>query len=240
MDPYVYPNSSVLINKLNIVDEQELIDVKAQLLIAGIIDIQTIMDDLDFSDYTCLQTIHRFLFEDLYDWAGEFRTINIYKSEKVLNGLSITYSDKDQIVHDLKVIFKWAEQINWTHQNSQLPSQFAKFMTDIWRVHPYREGNTRAVSIFMKLFADKNKLTFNAELLSQNSGYLRNALVMAAIDEAPEPSYLHSIITDALSLNSSDVTNPVEVDSAKYQTIGQYDVTNYEEKPFHTKADESQ
>lgn len=113
-------------------------------------------------------------------------------------------------------------------------------MTDIWRVHPYREGNTRAVSIFMKLFADKNKLTFNAELLSQNSGYLRNALVMAAIDEAPEPSYLHSIITDALSLNSSDVTNPVEVDSAKYQTIGQYDVTNYEEKPFHTKADESQ
>lgn len=47
MDPYVYPNSSILINKLNIQDEQELIDVEAQLLIAGIIDIHTIMDDLD-------------------------------------------------------------------------------------------------------------------------------------------------------------------------------------------------
>ena len=44
MDPYVYPNSIVLINKLNIQDEQELIDVEAQILIAGIIDIPSIME----------------------------------------------------------------------------------------------------------------------------------------------------------------------------------------------------
>lgn len=239
MDPYVYPNSSILINKLNIQDEQELIDVEAQLLIAGIIDIHTIMDDLDFNDYTCLQTIHRFLFEDLYAWAGEFRTINIYKSEQVLGGVSVTYSDKSRIERDLKQIFNWASSNQWSHQNRQLPSLFAKLMTDIWRVHPYREGNTRAVSIFMKLFADKNEITFNAELLSQNTGYLRNALVMAAIDEAPEPSYLQRIITDALTLHSSDVTEQIEVDSIKYQTIGKYDVANYEEKSFITKTDES-
>lgn len=238
MDPYVYPNSNVLINKLNIQDGQELIDVEAQLLIAGIIDIHSIIDDLDFHDYTCLQTIHRFLFEDLYTWAGEFRKINIYKSEQVLGGLSITYSDKSRIESDLKQIFKWAATINWTHKNPQLPSQFAKFMTDIWRVHPYREGNTRAVSIFMKLFADKQRLSFDAELLSQNAGYLRNALVMAAVDEAPEPSYLHRIITDALSLNTKQILLNADTNQEKYQTIGQYDVTNYEEKPFDTKIDE--
>ena len=112
MDPYVYPNSSVLINKLNIRDEQELIDVEAQLLIAGIIDIHSIIDNLDFTDYTSLQTIHRFLFEDLYTWAGEFQTINIYKNERVLNGLSINYSDKDQIINDLKAIFNGASIYN--------------------------------------------------------------------------------------------------------------------------------
>ncbi|MEK4698213.1 Fic family protein [Solibacillus sp. FSL R7-0668] len=240
MDPYVYPNSSVLINKLNILDEQELIDVEAQLLIAGIIDIHSIMDDLDFRKYSSLQTIHRFLFEELYTWAGEFRTINIYKSERVLNGLSITYSNKSQIISDLKRIFKWAEQIQWTHQNPQLPSQFAKLLTDIWRVHPYREGNTRTVSIFMKLFADKHNLTFNAELLSQNAGYLRNALVMAGVDEAPEPSYLHRIITDALSLSENEIVHQTDSNSEKYQSIGQYDVSNYEGKPFNTKTDESQ
>ncbi len=237
MDPYAYLNSNVLINKLNIQDEQELIDVEAQLLIAGIIDIHSIIDELDFHDYTCLQTIHRFLFEDLYTWAGEFRTINIYKSERVLGGLSITYSDKSRIESDLKQIFKWAATINWTHKNPQLPSQFAKFMTDIWRVHPYREGNTRAVSIFMKLFANKQGLSFDAELLSQNAGYLRNALVMTAVDEAPEPSYLHRIITDALSLNTTQILLNADTNQEKYQTIGQYDVTNYEEKPFDTKID---
>lgn len=238
MDPYIYPNSSVLINKLNIQNEQELIDVEAQLLIAGIIDIHSILEDLDFQDYSCLQTIHRFLFEDLYTWAGEFRTINIYKSERVLGGLSISYSDKSRIKSDLKQIFKWSATINWTYENLQLPSQFAKFMTDIWRVHPYREGNTRAVSIFIKLFADKQGLSFDAELLSQNAGYLRNALVMAAVDEAPEPSYLHRIITDALSLNTTQLLQNADPKQEKYQTIGQYDVTNYEEKPFNTKIDE--
>ena len=110
-------------------------------------------------------------------------------------------------------------------------------MTDIWRVHPYREGNTRAVSIFMKLFADKKGLPFNAELLSQNTGYLRNALVMAAIDEAPEPSYLHRIITDALSLVTPFEARISEKKQQSYHTIRQYDVTNYEEKPFNTKKD---
>lgn len=47
-----YPNSSVLINKLNIIDENELIDVEAPLLIAGLIDIHNILTDLDFTDYT--------------------------------------------------------------------------------------------------------------------------------------------------------------------------------------------
>ena len=109
MDPYVYPNSQILINKLNIQDEQELINIEAQLLIAGILDIHTIMDTLDFNDYMCLKTIHHFLFEDLYSWAGEFRTVNIYKSERVLNGLSVTYSDYSRIDTDLLAIFNWAD-----------------------------------------------------------------------------------------------------------------------------------
>lgn len=221
-------------------DENKLINVEAQILIAGLIDINSIINDLDFTDYTCLQKIHRSLFGELYKWAGKFRTINIYKNEAVLNGLSIKYSDKNRIVEDLKAIFHWASQVEWSHENHQLPSQITKLMTDVWRVHPYREGNTRTVSIFIKLFTDKHGISFRAELLSQNASYLRNALVMAAVHEEPEPSYLHRIILDALTLNSSEITKTNKVDSTKYQTIGQYDVTNYEEKPFYTKPDEPQ
>lgn len=97
MDPYIYSNTTILINKLNIRDEQQLIDVEAQLLIAGIIDISSITHEIDFQKYESLQKIHDFLFHELYSWAGEFRTVNISKSERVLNGLSVVYSNNDQI-----------------------------------------------------------------------------------------------------------------------------------------------
>lgn len=232
MDPYVYPNSEVLINKFNIQDERELITVETQLLIASIVDIEAISNSLDFHHLSSLQTIHHHLFHLIYDWAGEFRTINIYKSEKVLGGLSVTYSKYNHIHTDLDKIFKWSSKISWTLFNPQLAKYFSKLMTDIWRVHPYREGNTRTVSIFMKLFADEKGLMFNEQLLSENASYLRNALVLAAVEEAPEPEYLNKIITEALCLTENKIT----ANEKKYQSIQNYDVSNYEEKPFTTDS----
>jgi len=51
MDPYIYPNTNTLINKLNIQDELQLIGVETQLLIAGIIDISSISHKIDFQKY---------------------------------------------------------------------------------------------------------------------------------------------------------------------------------------------
>lgn len=187
MDPYVYPNTNILKNKLNIQDAQQLINIEAQLLIAGIMDISSNAHKIDYQRYESLQKIHRILFHELYSWAGEFRTVNIYKPERVLNGLSISYSDKERIPSDLKDAFKWVNARTWHYSNPNLAADFAMFMTKLWRIHPYREGNTRTVSVFMKLFADANKLDFNAQILSKHTSYLRNALVLAAVDEASEP-----------------------------------------------------
>lgn len=234
MDPYIYPNTNVLINKLNIRDEQQLIDVEAQLLIAGIIDISSITHEIDFQKYKSLQKIHHFLFHELYSWAGEFRTVNIYKSEHVLSGLSVAYSDKDHIVSDLKTIFSWSKSKQWKYFNPRLVEDFSSFMTKLWRVHPFREGNTRTVSIFMKLFAEANRLDFNAQLLSQYAGYLRNALVLAAVEEAPEPQYLLKMMTDALDVADYNKFKADDETSSNYQVIGRYDVSKYKEKPFET------
>ncbi|PZX04598.1 hypothetical protein C7437_104110 [Psychrobacillus insolitus] len=62
MDQYVYSNTNVLVNKLNIKDEKELIDVEAQLIIAGILDITSISSEINFQEYRSLQNIHHFLF----------------------------------------------------------------------------------------------------------------------------------------------------------------------------------
>lgn len=234
MDPYVYPNTNILRNKLNIQDAKQLIDFEAQLLIAGIMDFSDSPDYIDYRDYKSLQIIHRILFQELYTWAGEFRTVNIYKSERVLNGLSVSYSDKNRISSDLKDAFRWSNAAVWNDSNPNLANDFAMFMTKLWRIHPYREGNTRTISVFMKLFAEANNLDFNAQILSKHTSYLRNALVLAAVDEAPEPHHLIKMISDALHVTGIESDLEDEGDSSNYQVINQYDVTVDEEKPFKT------
>lgn len=54
-------------------------------------------------------------------------------------------------------------------------------IAEIWEVHPFREGNTRTVSVFAFLFLKQYGYDLNAELLSRHAKYFRNALVMAAL-----------------------------------------------------------
>lgn len=234
MDPYVYEGSNVLINKFGISDAQELIEVETQLFIANALDLPSVIQQINFRTYDSLQFIHRFLFQELYTWAGQFRTVNIYKSEQVLGGLSISYSDKDKITYELKNIFEWANDLRWDHKEARLTENFATFMTKLWRVHPFREGNTRTVSVFMNLFAEVNKLRFNGEILSQHPGYLRKALILSAVEEAPEPEYLLKMLEDALNRATLGEKKDGK-SSSKYKVIKQYDVSNYKQKPFETE-----
>lgn len=234
MDPYVYEGTEVLINKMNIRNAEKLIDVEAQLFIASVLDIQTIVQQIDFRTHKSLQMIHLHLFEEIYTWAGGYRTVNIYKSEQVLNGLSINYSEKSQIIFDLQKVFAWANQIQWNNDNPNLKEDFSRLMIDLWRIHPFREGNTRTVSIFMKLFAETNQIYFKNEILANHPSYLRKSLVLAAIEEAPEPVYLYRMLSDALNqLSSNDASD--EERANQYKVIKQYDVSKYDEKPFETK-----
>ncbi|MCP2035489.1 hypothetical protein L1279_002500 [Planomicrobium sp. HSC-17F08] len=61
--------------------------------------------------------------------------------------------------------------------------------------------------------------------------------MLAAVEEAPEPEYLKRIITDALGLTTMEASIPADSSSEKYQSIREYDVSNYEEKPFNTNSD---
>lgn len=149
----------------------------------------------------------------------EIRTVNIYKSEQVLNGLSVGYSDKEPIKLDLINLFNWSKTIRWHHGNKKLVEDFAAFMIELWRIHPFREGNTRTTSIFMYLFAEIHALKFNGQILSRHPGYLRKALVLAAIEEAPEPEYLLIMLKDVLGLSDTDGLEQEGQQSEKYKVI---------------------
>ena len=138
-DIYLYENSNVLKNKLNITDKLELETAEADFLSYRILEVDGLVINDNFSAET-LKEIHKHLFQDIYDWAGEFREINIEKYERVLNGLSVKYLDFSQVENELSKVF---EVINAKDITEMGKDELAEYITDvasdIWKVHAFRE-----------------------------------------------------------------------------------------------------
>lgn len=91
-DPYLYEDSLVLKNKLNIKTQQELDDAEADYVVFRLKDLALNPMPGKYNTEHLLQ-MHYYIFQDLYEWAGEPRVIAIYKEEDILGGMSIEYSD---------------------------------------------------------------------------------------------------------------------------------------------------
>ena len=104
-------------------------------------------------------TIHRRLFEGVFDHAGQIRKYNISKKEWILNGETVIYADFNSIKDTLDYDFATEKQFSYEGLSVEASvKHLAKFASDIWQIHPFGEGNTRATAVFM---------------------YFRNALVRA-------------------------------------------------------------
>ena len=102
-DPYLYEDVPVLRNKLGIKDEGTLDLIEAEQSRMNMM----LLYEKGFNDFspTGLRQIHRFLFGDIYSWAGEYRKINIEKAERLLGGRSVWYSNDEMIERDLQAAF---------------------------------------------------------------------------------------------------------------------------------------
>lgn len=80
---------------------------------------------------------------------------------------------------------------------------FSRLMADLWKVHPFREGNTRTIITFCCHYAENQGFPLDTDLLKDNSDYVRNALVAASavfhdLGDKSNFEYLIKIITDAI------------------------------------------
>ncbi len=87
-DPYLYDDSDVLKNKLNITDQDRLEEAEADYVVYRLKDLAINPLQGDYQVEHLLK-MHEYLFQDLYDWAGKTRIISIYKEEPVLGGMSV-------------------------------------------------------------------------------------------------------------------------------------------------------
>ena len=153
-DVYLFEDSNVLKNKLGIKNEAEL--DKAESEFASISMMSLI--DSDFSDFSAkgVCKIHKIIFGDVYDWAGEYRIINVKKRESLLAGKSVWYSNWDDIDKDLRAAWKKIDTVDWVKlSHDDFAKSVARLFPAIWQTHPFREGNTRTVVMLIALFAEQ-------------------------------------------------------------------------------------
>lgn len=209
-DPYLYEGTSVLRNKLGIKEAATLDLAEAELSRAHMMEV--LEDGFQNFSPRGIRDLHRKLFHDIYDWAGEYRTINIEKRERVLSGLTVWYSRDEAIPKDLKTAFRRLNGKNWTScPKDQFVEQLTETFPPIWQVHPFREGNTRTTVLLMTLFTEQHGFDMDFELLAKHSGYVRDSFVMASIGEYAEPEHLTKILSDAVQTRNGDTgapTNP--------------------------------
>lgn len=218
-DIYVYPNTSILINKLDIKDAKKLDEKENNIVALNISSI--LINPTKIKTVFDIKTIHKKLFSDLYDWAGESRKINMYKEEPVLAGLSVNYSDDKNIDNDLKRLDTTFKNVEWKKINKEEKiDAIVHLISKLWRIHTFREGNSRTVTVFLYLFMKQIKMDVNINFIGKHAKFFRNALVLASIDQYSEYEHLTNILTDSISVESSS--------SKDYKTIKEYDVEEYE------------
>lgn len=217
-DPYLYLDVDVLINKKNIKDQNQLDKLEEDIVPLRMIALRK--QGLIITSVFDIQKIHSFLFSSIFDWAGEFRKITMYKKEPILNGYSVDYTPSDYIKKEMNDLEKRFLSINWEElDNKQKINNIASIIQELWQIHCFREGNTRTVALFLYFLLKTIGVHINIDFLGKNAKYFRSALVLASLYSKSKPEYLFGIIADCTTIKNL-ATN-------KYETINGYEVDKY-------------
>lgn len=235
-DIYLYEDVPVLMNKLGIKDEKTLDLIEAEQSRASMM--------LLYEQGTCeftpkgLCEIHRFLFGDIYEWAGNFRVINIEKREKLLAGRSVWYSNVEMIPNDIDNAFRNIHAQKWEQlSREEFVFALARSFPKVWQVHPFREGNTRTVVMMLTLFVEHYGYYMDQELMAASAGYVRDSFVMASLDQFSEYEYLERILLDAVceepvNYDAESLESDVDIRQEKYK---KYQQEKYTPQPHYKR-----
>jgi cell filamentation protein len=229
-DPYLYDDADVLKNLAGIKDADLLRKAEADitnLAMAGIYNRQ-----YEKFDTETLKDIHRTIFGQIYEWAGEFRTIQMIKPEDVLGGDTVRYAYPKEIKKQLAASMKEVAKLRRNGENDrEIVFRMVRIIAQIWQTHPFREGNTRSVIVFAVLLAKSLGFEVEHELFRVHASYVRNALVWASQGIYSKYEYLERIFYDAILGEGTEQETVGGSSGGKYERIGDYKVSDYKERP---------
>lgn len=189
-------------------DEQKQEADKVSANIAKILS----ADTLDFSAQGLI-SLHRRIFEKVFKHAGKIRTYNITKKEWVLNGDTVRYLNCEDLNRALDFDIEQEKEFSYKGISSDtLIAHVTKFVSGIWQIHAFCEGNTRTTAVFAILYLRSLGFKVNNDMFAEHSWYFRNALVRANYRNAVEgvdysPVYLERFFRNLLLGDQWDLRN---------------------------------
>lgn len=142
-DDYLILGTNTLKNKFNITSKEALKKKEEEEVLTKLVmlHLEPVVEDSNFEN---LKQTHKFLFENIYDFAGAVRTCTLSK-----NGYN--FSNPEDIERECNEMFTfYNEQLNSVTSPSSLAFVIAPFYYDLIRIHPFREGNGRAIREFIR------------------------------------------------------------------------------------------
>jgi len=159
-DPYVYPGTTVLKNKLDIRDPDQL--DRAERRFAR----QRARQGIPRGDFDLkhLQSIHKHLFQDVYDWAGKVRTVEISKGGS-------HFQPTQYVENGMADVHRRITQAGYFQGSSRqaFAAEAGKILGDVNYVHPFREGNGRVQLLYLKQLAEKAGHRLDLKRIEQSS-----------------------------------------------------------------------
>lgn len=176
--------------------------------------ITEILSDNSFNfNPTELMSIHKKLFTDVYEHAGNIRNYNFLKNEWILNNDSVIYASYETIMSALEYDFEQEKKFSYKDLSlEETIKHLCKFTSNIWQIHPFCEGNTRTTAVFIIKYLRTFGFNINDDVFANNSWYFRNSLVRANYKNFEknifeDMSYLEKFFSNLLSNTNYKLKN---------------------------------
>ena len=158
-------------------------------------------------------SIHKRLFQGIYSHAGRIRDYNISKKEWVLDGASVMYGGAAELRETLEYDFQTEREFSYANLSmSEIIIHLARFISRLWQIHIFGEGNTRTTAVFFIKYI--RSLGFHAtnDVFAKNAWYFRNALVRANYSDLSagiheDLTYLENFLRNLLMGESYELKN---------------------------------
>ena len=181
-----------------------------------------------------LLTIHKRLFEGIYSHAGTIRDYNISKQEWVLDGDTVIYGNAYNLRETLDYDLSFEKNFDYTGLSTEeIIKHLARFISNLWQIHIFGEGNTRTTAVFLIKYLSKLGFNVTNDIFADNSLYFRNALVRANYNNrekgVTETTYYVELFLRNLLLGEDNILSNREMHIAYKEPVEPAPIVNNRE-----------